>query len=409
MLLQAIISQSTTTTEDNFIIEYYFGATNLYDSGRYGRIVAPKCTFHDGYTYLTGREDVTNRDPILFRYKDGVVNSIDVGTIDNSDPLDHQHPAILIIANYIYIFMVDGHGKNMKIWKSNTTDMMDGFTLHREIIGNFGYCCPRLLSDGRVIIYQRYTTSGPVTLYSQGYLLSDVDDYTTWTEVQVTDADFSATDIRHYPSAIKHYGTNTYNYFGISFRYEPNEYYIGQAIHKTLDFETYSNLDETFSQDVTVTPLDNTDLQDNFMIVGDLSANTTYVSVMSCIVINDVVYGSAVVSGVWKYYKIIAGVTTFYDCDLPNLQTTSTAAYQIDMYWNGSNIVIFSKGKVYKSDLNFSNVEFQEQYYELAETSGVNLVQPPENFNEINADYMLAGSNLEIGVFPYIITNKKFQ
>lgn len=401
MLLQAVISQSNT---EQFRFEEYEGYADLFDSGRYGRIVSPKGIFHNGYTYITARKNNANKDPVLLRYGFGEVVSVEVGTIDNTDPLNHQNPAILVISDYIYIFMVNGHGQSMKIWKSNTTDVTDGFSLHHTIAGDFGYCVPRLLSDGRVIIYQRYTGSSHTTLYSQGYLLSAVDDYTSWSAVQVTDTDFSTSSIRHYPSAINHYGTNTYNYFGISFRNESNEHYIGQAIHKTLDFETYFNLSESFSQDVTVTLLDNTDLQDNFMVAGDLSETTTYVSVLSCFVLNDVIYGSAVVEGVWKFYKIIDGVTTYYDCDLPNLLTTSNASYQITMYWNGVNIDIYTRDKIFATDLNFSYLTEKYEYYVLGSPIGMNLIQPPENYDEIEGNFMMGGSNLEIGVFPYVIT-----
>lgn len=405
MLLQAIISQSFN--QEEFVFSEYTGFPTLFDSGRYGRIVAPKSVFHLGATYVTGRKSNPNRDPLLIRYLAGTIDIIQVGVIDFFDNLYHQNPAILIIDNYIYIIAVNGHGREMKIWKSDTLDMMDGFTLLYEKAGDYGYCCPYLLADNSIIIYTRST--GGSDTYSLLYLKSPAGDYTSLTDVYVTTAQFGTYGYRHYPSSIKHYGTNTYHYFGISLRRESGEIYFAQIIFKTLDFETYYNVDESFSKDVTVDPIDTTELNDYYTIIGDTSNDSVYVGTQSTIVLNDVLYGSGIVGGVWKFFKIVAGVTTFYDCDLPDLPLTNNFEYHIDMYWNGSNLVIYSRGSVYTSDLNFSNVTFQFTNYATGELTGINLVQPPENYNEINADYMLAGSNLELGVFPYIITDNKFH
>src|SRR5690606_10616275 len=123
----------------------------LFYSGSYGNLCTPKSVWRNGATYITGYKDFsTNNSPVILRWKNGILEMEEVGTIDFSDALQHQHPAVLIIDDYIYVFAVNGHGRPIKIWKSNSPDnISDGFTLHHTISGDFGYCNLRKLSDGR--------------------------------------------------------------------------------------------------------------------------------------------------------------------------------------------------------------------------------------------------------------------
>lgn len=393
---------------DLFLFQEYTGNSEIFYSGRYGALVYPKCVYHNGYTYLTCVLDDINRDPILLRYGNGETRTVQVGQIDNFDPLYHQHPSIQIINDFIYIFMVNGHGTDIKIWKSNTTDMTDGFRLHHTIIGFYGYCSTRLLKDGRVIILSRVTALN----FAQVFMISAVNDYTSWTVRETTETEYATTDVRHYPSMPKHYGNNEWQYFGISLRNDTpaTEVYFGQAIYKTKDYETFYSLDQSFKKNIVVdgelTPVE---VENNLMILGSNTNSTTYVGTMNAIIINDVVYGSGFDSGVWKFYKIENGTTTFFDCNLPNLPSEANFSYNLDHYYNGKNLIIFSKGVAYTSDFNYSQITPRFKYYNLGNPTGINIVAPPINYQDINENYLLVGSDKEVGVVPYYLTNERFE
>lgn len=411
MMFQSIIAQSSIS--EYSVFEEFVGKTDVYHSGRYGRITEPKCLYTTDATYLTATKNNPNRDPILIRFKQNEIVAVDVGTITLFDPLYHQHPTVLLINELFYIFMNNAHGAGIKIWRSNTSDITEGFSPFHEISGSFGYCNPKLMPDGRVYIISRYTNSSASIIYDQVLLRSEPNNYTTWSTFRTTAGDYSTNGYRHYPSSINHYGNNTYEYIGISLRNDndPSKVYFAQAVIKTLpdNFKEFSNLAGDFTKNVLTAPITTSELEDHCIILGSITSDTTYVSGMSCLVYNDVLYGSGVVSGAWKFFKNNAGVTTFYDCNLPHLPLTNNFGYHIDIHFNGNNFAIFSKGKTYASDLDFSNVTEVFEYYVYGDNTGINLVQPPENFDEIEGEYFLSGSDLEVGVVPYYRTNNTFQ
>ena len=408
MLLQLISQQSITTETFISDLQEYIDESAIVYSGSYGNLCVSKSIWHNGVTYITAKGNNPTEDPYLLRWKNGVMSSIKVGFIDYEDALSHQNATILIIDDYIYIFCVNGHGESIKIWKSNTIDMLDGFSLHHTIVGNFGYCNTEIY-DGNVVITSR-VTDNQTYIYSQVLLVSDGSDLTTWDKINTTDADYSNTDVRHYPSMIKHYGYNEWHYSGISLRNddESPQVYFGKAIYKTKDFTTVYNLDETFSKDISSTPLTVSEIEDYFMISGTNTAKTTYNGTMSAIAINDIIYTATYENSQWSYLKIVNGSITKTDCELPDLPTTANGGYHFIFYFNGINIVFQSRGKIYATDLNFTTIEEKFEYYELGEPTGANTTVLPANLDEIYGKYIIGGSSLEEGVVPYYISNKKF-
>lgn len=409
-LLPYIINLSNTdelVKDVSYNQEYYW-------VGGYGALVTPNSVWYNGATYITGTLDAdANNAPVIFKWKNDVLEyNGSVGTIDNADILEHSHPAILIIDGYIYIFQVNGHNEDIKIWKSDTQEDISSFTLHHTITGDFSYCNPKLLTDGRVVILNRNGWSD----FEQIFQISDVDDYTTWTNRTATASDFLANDVRHYPSHPYMYGSNTWHYFGISLRDEnttPNGIatYFGQAIYKTQDFETFYSLDEVFSKNIVSSGgLTRSEIETNLMVVGSNTAQTTYVMPLQFIVIDDVVYSRYYdnAASYFKFMKIATdGTITTYDCDIPNVSTTINFGYKIFIWYNGNNLVITTDKDIYVSDLNFSNVQFYNQYAYSGETDAVQVVSLPYNLDEVINNYLLGGTTTE-GVFPYFITSDKF-
>jgi hypothetical protein len=393
--------------------------SNLYYSGSYGALVSTKSWYYKKATYVTGTESsATNNSPIILKYnhETQILENVKVGTIDNYDSLEHSHPAIIIKNGAIYIYQVNGHGTDIKIWKSNVNESIaDGFTLHHTIPGNFGYCNPRLLNDGSVVLVSRLTSSGS-TVYSQVIAKSQPNDYTSWTVKQVTEADHAATGIRHYPSFPNIYGNNTWFYGGISLRHKDtptggDEDYFGQAIWKTQDFTTFYSLDGNWSKNIDVNGvITGSEIEANLMVAGTNSAPNKYIMPLQFIVVNDTIYSRYFeeADGYFRWMKIDpSGTINTYPIGIPNIDTTNNFSYKMNMNYNGNNLVILTNGKIYGLDLNFGNQTFFDQYKYDGETEPLDVAVLPYNFPDINEEYMIAGST-DSGNFPYILTSNKF-
>ncbi len=403
-LLKSLLKSFTKYV--SFNDEYYY-------IGSYAALVSSKCIYYNGATYMTAQKDATTKNaPAIFKWKNGVLEYATVGAIDNADGLEHSHPAILEIQGYIYIFQVNGHGKDIKIWKSNTIDSITGgFTLHHTITGTFGYCNPRLLADGRVIIQSR-ETANVATQYGNILSISAIGDYTTWTNKVLTNPDFDVTLDRHYTSMPYTYGTNNWHYIGGTLRNEfnSNAIYTGQFIYKTQDFITYYSLDGLFSKNIDVSGnLTPSEIETNLMIVGTNQANN-YVHPLWFNVINDVTYSYYydAATSYFRFMKTENGVITSYPCEILGLDTTPNLGFRMGILFNGFNLVIYTDKAVYACDMNFGNTQLIKKLVSDGELNPLLSYLIPSNLNEVSGDYLIGGSTTG-GEFPYYITNNKFK
>jgi hypothetical protein len=385
-------------------------------------LVTPTSIWHNGATYVVGyKTDVSNNDPVILRWEDEVIDFITVGDTTKPDPygLEHQFPALLVIDGYIYVFQVNGHGAEIQIWKSNFPEnIKDGFTLFHTINGSFGYCNPRLLPDGRIVILSRDTPTG----FGQMIALSNPNDFTVWQTKKITEPDYNTHHHRHYISAPYYYGSNSWNYFGVSFRNDDAtpETYFAQAIYKTQDFITFYNLDETFSKNIDVNgKITHAELEANCMIVGSIDNDTDFAGGINFIVKDDVVYSSYydATDSNWYFTKITGVVRTntlidISDLRFPNLNSVNN----IFILYNGSNLVLFlfedksgvQERNIYTCDLDFQNLQFKTQVWKDGENTGARQSMIPFNLNEISGEYIIGGSDTNSGEFLYQINNDKF-
>lgn len=401
--------------EDQLIKEVQYYAT-LYYSGSYGMLVSSKSWYYNGVTYLTGVENTTtNNSPIIIKYthSNGLLEFEKVGTIDNYDAGEHSHPALIIKDGFIYVYQVNGHGKEIKVWKSNVAESIsDGFTFHFTIPGNYGYCNPRLYADGRVVVMSRLTLHPGTEEYSQVLNISAPNDYTLWTKKIITQSDYSTYGNRHYPAFPFEYGTNSWIYGGVTLRNDIGlENYFGQCIWKTTDFITFYNLTETFSKNIdTLGAISRQELEDHFTLFGTNTNMTGYVKPLQFIVIDDVVYSSYFdeTEGYFRFYKVDSlGNLITYPLQIQGIDTIDNGSFKFTIYYNGNNLLVLVNGKIYGFDLNFSNMTFFDQYNYAGDVSPLNAAILPWNLPEVSGDYMIAGSTEE-GSFPYIITDNKF-
>lgn len=407
---------------DNITKEVFLEAEGMTQGGRYGNLSKPTSIWHKGATYVmgfTGLED--NNSPVIIKYKGNVVTYAKVAQSTVQDPGQHAFPAILIIADFIYVFQVNGHGEPMRVFKSNTAESIeDGFTLISTIGDFFGYCLPRLLPDGRVFILTRNTGSSP--RYSQKMAISTPNNYTSWTVKNLADSGWGTNLVRHYPSTPFYYGVNQWNYLAIQHRYDQTpETYFAQSIYKTQDFITFYSLDGNFSKNIDANGvLTQTEIYDNLTIIGSGASRSTYVGGVNIIVINDVIYGNYFNQGTKTihFYKITNGVLTETPTPFDfNNTPGGMSITQLFHFYNGQNLIHMAtetRGdiNIYSSDLNFNNIEFQLSIKQPNEEDPINEPVIPFNINEIEGEYIIGGTGNLItsanGKFPYIVIENKF-
>lgn len=413
MILQQIIQQFS----DAFFYRYGFTEeiSDVIYSGLYVQ-VAPKCWYYNGDTYFTAVTSEATRNPVLYRYRssDDSIVGVDVGTIDNTDPLNHQNPAIAVVDDFIYVLMVNGHGQDIKIWKSDTTDISDGFTLFHTITDfDFGY-----LHTYRRNNYQYFLSRDTQSDFGSIVGKSADSSFVSWDVNRVTLAEKPTTGYRHYPYIPTPYNEDNWNYFSITLRNDnassdPDQIfmYFGHAFYKTQDFVTYYSLDENFSKNVVSSgAITQSEVNSNLMYIGSESTDEDYTSHFQGCVINGVIYGSYVSQSInyHKFYKIENGVKTEYECNIPNLSINPFSFNVLTILSNGNNLVIrVSGGDVYVCDFNFNN---QSIAYTVADNQIYPINAPiyPFNLDEVGEIYALGGQQVYTGAFPYIVTNDKF-
>jgi len=402
------------------------GFSEQFSVGLYP-LCSPICRWYNGATYTTGqRVDSTNNAPLIWKYKDGVLEYAFVGTIANNDPLTHNHPAIIIDASgFIYLFVVDGHGEPIKIYKSDVAEsIVDGWTLHHTIAGiQVGYI--NLNYRGGVVnIHTRNTGDAPQ--YSSRLLYSGTNDFTTWTDVNLTESQDGASEQyygRHYPQNVEHYGTNTWHYFAINARYDrpTAEVYYAHAIIKTQDFATFYNLNETSNYDATVTNISHINLFTDYIVAGSLDTPLSAINGANYIVINDVVYGSYFdrLNDQFKFIRYIGGTQTEYPCNLPIRKGFPTTNINACVFrYNGTNLVLQIRAddgyKIAVCDLNFENQKVVLDLTDSVLGDSIDTAELPINMDEITGDWMLAGGDgfeeaATEGLFKYQILDTVFE
>ena len=415
MILQVIEQDTEQVNIDNFANVFQYDDLAGVSTGVWQ--VYPMTIYNNNYTYIAGTENVANANPILFRYDsiDNTIVGVKVGVIDNFDPLFHQRPIPIVgLDGHVYVFQINGHGQSMKVWKSNTTDISDGFSLHHTTPNNtLGYINIQKFDNYILKIGTRKTTgAGSGGIY--GHIVGKSNDvnYNSFTFIEVTDPSFSSTNYRHYMMMPREYGDNSWSYFGIMKRNDSGNQYFAQAYYKTQDYKNFYSIDESFSKDVINTSkITDVEVESNLTYFGSNTFDTTQIQASHGFVLNDEIYGSYYnnTSNKWKFYKInTIGVVTEYD-DTIGLNSDFTDVNRaITQTYNGNNIVYSYLGKIYTCDLDFNN---QKEAFDFEEPTGEVLgkttVFPIINPQDIKSNYLLVG-NLAGDKFAYYVINDKF-
>ena len=414
MILKTVIQQEISNAKRCFLDT---SRNDVYWSGTWANHFSPTILWVNGATYALATKAEPNRSPLLYRYGNGQIDSVQVGTITKFDTTNLYHPksSIVYVDGHFYVGVINGHGEELLVFKSNTSNITDGFNLEATVNGEFGYISG-YYKDGRIVWLTRQTA--PPNGYYKRVIYSNINDYSTYTNLQTTQG--STSFLRHYPTSPKLYGYNEWYYFCVGLRNGSSSpsYYYNQVIYKTKDFETFYSLDENLSKNLSVSPFTQSELDNELSVVRN-SSNTYNIGTPIGFVLNDVYYGSY-----WnedddylRFFKYDSSVRTDYPCYIPDLSQDQTEFRQLQLYYNGKNIVIVSSAlnKIYTCSLNFSN---QQEVFDFSNQTELELSAGlPQNFDEVVGNYIICGkfdvSNVytpspPVSNFPYIETQDKF-
>lgn len=424
---------SSFTLNDGFI-------TNSWMYGSFRTLSKPSMLYYNGSTYSLYYSEKANNNAvgIIKQTGDTIVNyAVNTGT---ATPEPFNHPAPLLHINkstgYIYVLQNTFHIDTIKVWKSDSPENISSFSY----VGYFGSSNTSYLGhlegdNSDVVIVTRAGEFG-VDNYSISVINVNLDTL-SYTQTQVTDVT-GGTDMRHYLLVPYQYGTSTRTYFGVSTR---NESPTGSGYYKFSLFSTvkggswkeFKNIANTYSKDVTSSPITTIELENNYAAIGSDSDRTTIISEGKMIVLNDdiyLVYVSDDVNDRWSVRKFTYGSATTSDFLIPLTTIVRSPIWYGSVYmrYNGSNFVfsIWEHDgfggyitKLYGCDINFSN--WTEFSYDTEATS---ITEPnqgigcfygmPTNLHEAvesEDKYLLIGKEegTSRGNFKYVITNESFN
>lgn len=299
----SLFKKTTPTDQGNEVIggdsNFVIRELTIPDSWMYGSfrtLAKPSMLYYDGSTYSLYYKENTDDNAVGIIKQTG--NSIEYASVNNGTVLPNEptnHPAPMLHINkttgYIYVIQNEFHVDNFRVWKSDFPKDISSFSL----LGSFGNSnCAylgHLSGDESDVVL--LTRAGQVGVDNYSISVIEVNlDTLVYTQTQVTDVT-GGTDMRHYLLVPYQYGTSTRTYFGVTTRNQPptGTGYYKFSLMATTDFDTFTNIPNTYSKNVVSTsPITTTELETNFASIGSDSARTTIISEGKMIVLNDDIY-----------------------------------------------------------------------------------------------------------------------
>ena len=433
------ISEGNINNDNDFPIKRFF----IEDSWMYGSfrtLAKPSMLWYNGSTYsLWYKEKVNfNQVGILKQTDETLISSIVNDGTDGIEPINHPAPMLHInkSTGYIYVLQNKFHVDEIRVWRSANPEDISSF----DYIGAFGQGCSYLGhldgNDSDIVIQTR---AGDVTeFYSMSIIKVNLDTL-VYTQTVITNADSVNSETRHYLLVPYQYGESDKTFFGIAHRNQSlangrQGYYKFSLLvtDKGGDYEIFENIDSSFSKDVVNTSiLTNTELDNNYVVLGDELDRNTLISEGKLIALNDdvyIVYMNDENSGRYSVRKFTYGSSTTTDFLIPVTNIVVSPIYYSPVYmrYNGTNFVftIWQNDingnpltKIYACDTNFNNwTEFPLDLYS-------NSLQPspgsgffygmPENLDlAVDSDerYLMIGKDSESteGEFNFTVTKNKW-
>lgn len=413
-MIHKIISQSAEFKE--YPIQAEDSVIDLYRVGD-RRSVYPSVLWQNNKTFFGANKINTGfKNQIqVFQY-DHIFSNFtykDVGNgTDSFDEFNHPLTYLWAENDTIYCGQTNVHNAPIDVYKSNlTNDIRSGFTKLDSIAGENAYPQAFRTIGGKTAFCVRQFPEG-VGNFNLSVQISDAGIEGTFTQTLITE---NTVGYRHYNVVPLIYGNPTKHYLISALRNDnAGAVYFAQAVYVTEDFETYSNVDGTFSKNISVDgELTMAEIEANFIVNGSTANDTVNFEVASAIQINNTLYFSTTKAGTTDkhIFKITDdGTVTSEIINIPDL---ITAGRNPILYYNGVKIVLSvrcsdgsSTKELWACDLNGENYA-QQFVYE--EGSYQNHILLPDNLNEVNGEYaaLLDQDNSE-GVVKLLITDNKW-
>lgn len=425
--------------DPNFQLQRGF-AEDSWMYGSFRALARPSMIYYNGSTYSLWYKEKANLNQVgIFKqnyddFESALVNS---GTV-SEEPINHPAPMLHInkTTGYIYVLQNRLHIDEIRVWKSTNPEDISSF----DYVGAFGdktSYLGHLKGDESDIVIVTRAGDGVTDFYGLSVISVNLDTL-IYTQTQVTDADLSSSNQRHYPLFPFQYGTSANTYLAIAHR---NQIVIGNQVlgyYKysllvTNDFQTFRNIDNSFSKDVNLSPLTNAELDANFLAVGQSdSLRTELISEGRMNVLNDDVYFvfmSDENSGIYSIRKYSNGSSSYTDFVIPVTNIVVSPIYYSPIYMrhNGSNWVFTIyrtagdgslRCQLFISETDFTgfkrvNVDLKSDSTSPPPASGF-FYGMPSNLHEAvdsNNKYLMIGKDegSSDGQFNYCITRNKWM
>jgi hypothetical protein len=412
-MLQEIISQSNTEKLYPITVsETVNDVFRVCDR----RSVFPSMLWQDGKTFFGANKNNTTykNQIILLQYNHNFDEFIyrDVGNgTDTVDDFNHPLTYIWAESGTLYCGQTNVHNDPIDIYKPLLeNDYTAGSEQLTSITGDNGYPQAFKTVGSKTAFCVRLYPEG-VGNFNLGVQISDSDIEGTFTQTLITE---NTVGYRHYNVVPIIYGTPTKNYLFSAFRNDDFENnYFAIACYVTTDFETFSNIDGTFSKDITLDgELTMAEISANFLVHGSIANDEESFEIPSIIQINDTIFFSSGVTGTTDkhIFKIEDGVVTNELINIPDLNPLYRNPI---LYYNGLDILISvlcddsgtQTKELWKVDLDLTG--FAQQYV-LSDFNDYNYMFLPDNLDQVNGEYAMF-IDQDTNEVKLLLTDNKWQ
>lgn len=413
-MLQQIISQSSEYKD--YPIKTVNSVINIYRVGD-RRSVFPSVLWQENKTFFGANKTNTsyNNQIQIFQYDHNYGSFVykDVGNgTDTYDEYNHPLTYLWNEGGTLYCGQTNTHNAPIDIYKSNLlNDIRSGFTKLTSISGENAYPQVfRTISNKTAFCVRQYPEG--VGDFNLSVQISDGGIEGTFTKIIITE---NTVGYRHYNVAPLIYGSPTKHYLISALRNDVGGVYFAQAVYVTEDFETYSNIDGTFSKNIALDgALTMAEIEANYIINGSTANDTVNFEIPSVIQVNnDLFFSSTKEETTDKYlFKITDdGTLTTKEITIPN---NVVATRNPILYYNGLNILLSvlcndagtQTKEIWSIDIDFMTFT---QVYVLSEFNSFSHIFLPDNINEVNGEYaFFADQNNTEQTVTLIITDDKF-
>ena len=408
---------------------YKYGVTtagNWALGGDFRNLTNPVMFHMDNITFALGYEsNVYNNKGWIVVQEGNLVLSFPVneGT-DGSEPLNH--PTLLIhidpITKYVYVIQNAFHVREFRVYKSTYPLMKNNgvFTGGFSLIGTFDTNGSYLStidnsSTNNMWFVTREGDSSPADGYDQSIINVDLDNPESYTELLITDTDYSPTQVRHYQAGAYFTGVSDYRTVFINHRYDgsPITYYKVSIYLKKLDDNLIYKFDLSGNKDVfTNGVLTPSELETDYTLIGtDTNKVVSHQIIDSWQINNDCFIIIDILGITYMKKYTIGSLTEVASIQLP--YNFSGQEKQSKMYESTDKFILAlennnGKAELWTIEFDLTNLLFRKELSRLPSGTYYGL---PENLKDINESYLIIGrsSTTQVGDVPYYITKEKYE